>query len=239
MKRASRKILLAALSAASLAAGTAACGTGGDAGDADPNAGSPTPTPPFIPYEVCVAHFEVDAGDDPEIGNLLLVVLLSEYWAGNGTETRIDGLNGAIYADYHYNFSGAQLPEYVGAISTDATVAITSSSLSLGATARLEITEDPVWSLTTGTGSTLSGGSGAQLDGVLQPLADCPGSCVYGTGTAGILVNGSALSLGSANPDGIAILYCRDLPAAFAGWRPGQPLPPGFRDSRRPVEVSR
>lgn len=230
MKRASKKLLLAALTLAALAAGAAACGGGGnDESDGD-GGGTPTPTPSFIPFEVCVAHFEVDAGDAPEVANLLLVVLLSEYWFGDATPVGIDGLNGAIYADYHYNFDGAPLPEYVGAISTNATVAVTSSNLALGATASLEITADPVWSLTTGTASTLSGGSGAAIDGVLQPLADCAGDCVYGTGSANLLVNGSALTLGTANPDGIAILYCRDLPTAFAGWRPGLPLPPGFRE---------
>lgn len=231
MTRASTKLLLAAFSAAALAAAAAACG-GAGSDDNDPGAeGTPTPAPPFIPFEVCVAHFEVDAGDAPEVGNLLLVVLLSEYWVGDATPVGIDGLNGAIYADYHYNFDGAPLPEYVGAISTNATVAITSSNLALGTTASLDITADPLWTVTTDTASTVTGGSGATIDGVLQPLADCAGDCIYGTGSASLLVNGSALTLGTANPDGIAILYCRDLPATFAGWRPGKPLPPGFREA--------
>lgn len=219
------RVLLALLS---LVAITCAC-AGGDAGDAESGA---TPTPVVNPYEVCVAHFEVDAGDAPEVANLLLVVLLNEYWVGVEQDVDVDGTNGALYADYHYNFDGAALPEYVGAISTAATVTVTSSSNALGTAATLEIQTDPFWYLTTGTSSTLSGGAGT-VTGELQPLSDCASGCVYGTGSAALLVNGSALTLGTANPDGVALLYCRDLPDSFAGWRPGQPLPPGFREAFR------
>jgi hypothetical protein len=217
------------LGAVALAFGVAAC-TGGDSDDEKgDNGGTPTPTPVVNPYEVCVAHFEVDAGDAPEVANLLLVVLLNEYWVGVEQDVDVDGTNGALYADYHYNFDGPALPEYVGAISTSATVVITSSNNELGTTATLAIDDEPFWYLTTGTSSTLSGGLGT-VTGELQPLSDCASGCEYGTGDADILVNGSALTLGSTSPDGVALLYCRDLPASFAGWRPGKPLPPGFRE---------
>ena len=219
-----RLLLVGAL----LALVAVACGSGDDAGS-NGNEGTPTPTPVVNPYEVCVAHFEVDAGDAPEVANLLLVVLLNEYWVGDQQAVNVDGTNGAIYADYHYNFDGPALPEYVGAISTSATVIVTSSSNALGTTAQLGITEEPLWFLTTGTSATLSGGLGT-VTGELQPLSDCASGCVYGTGSATVLVNASSLTLGTANPDGVALLYCRDLPPTFAGWRPGKPLPPGFRE---------
>ena len=181
---------------------------------------------------MCVAHVEQDVGDAPEIANLLLVVLLNEYWVGAAQNVAIDGLNGAIYADYHYNFDDAvQPPEYVGAISTNATVTVTSSSNALGTSAQLDIAADPTWYLTTGTAGMLSGGAGT-VSGVLQALSAClAGDCVYGEGSVSLLVNGSALSLDTASPDTVALLYCRDLPSAFAAWRPGRPLPPGFREA--------
>lgn len=229
----SKRILLAG--ALALVSGAAACaGKGGDGAGDDDN-GNPTPTPIVNPYDVCVAQFEQDVGDAPEIANLLLVVLLNEYWVGAAQNVAIDGLNGAIYADYHYNFDDlVQPPEYVGAISTNATVTVTSSSNALGTSAQLDIPADPTWYLTTGTAGTLSGGGAGTVSGVLQALSAClAGDCVYGEGSVSLLVNGSALSLDTASPDTVALLYCRDLPSAFTAWRPGRPLPPGFREAFR------
>lgn len=223
----SKRLLLLACGLA-LASWAGAC-AGGDDAAGDEGNGTPTPPASVNPYEVCVAHFEVDVGDAPEIANLLLVVLLNEYWVGSAQGVSVDGTSGALYADYHHNFDGAEPPEYVGAISTSATVVITSSGNELGTATQVEIEADPVWFLTTGTADTLSGGAGT-ASGVLQALSDCATGCEYGTGSASLLVNGSALTLGSANPNGVALLYCRDLPASFAGWRPGLPLPPGFRE---------
>jgi len=230
MTRTTTSKLLLAAGASALLLG-AACGGGGKNGDSgDDDDGTPTPTPVVNPYQVCVAHFEQDVGDAPEIANLLLVVLLNEYWVGVAQDVTIDGLSGALYADYHYNFDGPNPPEYVGAISTSGIVSVTSSSNALGTTAQLDIPSDPAWYLTT-TAGTLSGGTGS-VSGVLQALAACTGgTCDYGTGSAALLVNGSALTLATANSDTVALLYCRDLPSTFAGWRPGLPLPPGFREA--------
>lgn len=225
----SRLLLLSSVLALVLAA--AACSGGSDSKGGDDDNGTPTPTPVVNPYDVCVAHIEQDVGDAPEIANLVLVVLLNEYWVGVAQDVVIDGLNGAIYADYHYNFDGAHPPEYVGAISTNAMVTITSTDNQLGTSASIEIAADPLWYLTTGTGSTLTGGAGT-ASGVLQALSDCTaGACVYGSGSASIVVNTSALTLSTTNADTVGLLYCRDLPPSFADWRPGRPLPPGFREA--------
>lgn len=207
----------------------AACGR---SGGGDVENGFPTPTAVTLPYDVCVAHFEVDVADDPEVANLLLAVLLAENWDGSQSVS-VDGANGALYADYHYAFAGPQPPDYVGALSTSATVTVTGTSGALGAAVALSIAADPAWYVTSSTADAVTGGAGS-ASGVLQPLADClSGTCTFGTGGVGLMVNGSALTLGETNPDGVTVFYCRDLPASFAGWRPGKPLPPGFREVLR------
>ena len=219
---------LLALSAAALAVAAASCG--GAEGTADAGGPTPTPTPAGNTYEVCVAHFEVDVGDAPDVANLVLLVLASEYWLGDAQPVAIDGFTGALYADYHYAF-GAPLPaEYVGAISTSATVTVTGTSSALGAASQVTIEADPLWYLVTSTADTVTGGSGS-VSGTLQPLSNCPGAgCELGSGSVSVMVNGSSLTVGTADPDGVALLYCRDLPSAFAEWRPGRPLPAGFRE---------
>lgn len=233
MLRRVRSTLLLPLAVTLVVSLASACGDPDD--DSSPeNDGSPTPTPAVNPYEVCVAHFENDVSDDPEVANLVLVVMAADYWrAPLGPQSvALDGFTGAVYADYHYEFgAGTQPPEYLASISTAAMAVVTGSSNLLGATTALEIEDDPVWYGVTGTSGTIDGGTGS-IAGTLQPLADCP-DCEQGAGSIALQVLGSSLTVGTGDPSGIAVVYCRDLPATFAGWRPGQPLPSGFREHVR------
>ena len=205
------------------AVAVAACGGNDDSSGEDDGGGGPTPTPEVNPFQVCIAHFEVDVADDPDIANMLLLVMLTEFWTGGPVS--LDGFNGALYADYHVNFDGAEPPDHVAAISTNATVVVTGSGNQLGDANSVTIESDALWFFTTGTAGMLSGGDGSAT-GILQNLADCTaGNCEYGTGGVNLLVQGSALTVGESHPDGVTLLYCRNLPTSLAAWKPGEPLP--------------
>lgn len=233
MLRSARSAISLFLATTLVVALASACGESDDGGPGED--GDPTPTPEVNPYEVCVAHFQNDVGDDPDVANLVLFVIASEYWrAPLGPRTVIlDGFSGAVYADYHYEFGAAtQPPAHYASISTSAAVVVTGSSNLIGATTSLAIDDDPVWFGVSGTSGSISGGTGS-LSGVFHPLSDCPTDCEPGTGSIALGVLGSSLTIGSGDPSGVAFVYCRDLPTTFAGWRPGMPLPPGFREHLR------
>ena len=206
MSRARTRAAAHALATAiALSALAAACAPETE-GSLDPN-GAPTPTPSGNPYEACIAHFQVGSGEQRI---LYWFVLATPYWYTGLVP--LDGVNGIAFVDYHYDSDGTQPPDYIAARSTDALVTITADSTDLGAPVSFDIFTEPSWIVTSdgGVAATVTGGT-ASFTGTFEDVADCPGAaCDFGTGDASVAVAGSALTIGST--DGLAVVYCRNLP---------------------------
>lgn len=201
-------LLLAAAASAVIA--VSAC-SGGGGGDDDDDNNTPFPNP----YEACLAFW--DQYENQTDGSRVGVIGLLDWWT-TGSKA-IDGNDAFAFILYDGTFgaSGQFTATYE---STNGSATITAPSNSLAQPVDLSLSGTN-WYLASGTGGNATGDNGT-MSAFFNDFDDCFGNgdfedCVLGTGDLSVMIGSTSLSVGaSATPQGVALVFCRDL-SGFQG----------------------
>ena len=180
-------------------------GTGGPFEGDDDDGGS-------NPYDVCFLIWDQYVDRSPTtFGHRAYVAAELQDWT-TGTMV-FDGDGAAAVFLYGITFGSDVQASY---LSTSGTATVFAENNALGAEFSLSIGSAPPWFLTSGTGGTITGGTG-DADAYFNDVEDCFGvgdldDCLIGSGPFSITVGTTSLTLGDASSSGsgATVGFCED-----------------------------